>query len=197
MTQPIRDEERQEDERYEGDGPADTAGGPPDVASTMGVDVEPVEAPVDADQALAAERERAQVYLDELQRERASFINYRRRMEADKENWSRDANAALIFNLLAVLDDFERAKANIPPELQGTPWVEGLMLVERKLYSTLELAGLKPIEAEGQPFDPARHEAVVADPTEEHEPSRVLEEYRRGYTLGDRVLRPSMVKVSQ
>lgn len=146
---------------------------------------------------LARERERSDGYLEELQRERASFINYRRRMEQEKESWSREANAALIFNILPVLDDFERARGAIPTDQQGSAWVDGLMLVGRKLDSTLELAGLKAIDAVGKPFDPALHEAVSVEEGADGEPQIVVEEYRKGYTLGDRVLRPSMVKVTR
>ncbi len=146
---------------------------------------------------LTQEQERASGYLEELQRERASFINYRRRMEQERESWGREANAALIFNLLAVLDDFERAKQAIPEDQRSASWVEGLMLVGRKLYSTLELAGVKAIEAVGKPFDPALHEAVAVQEADDVEHGTVLEEFRKGYLLGDRVLRASMVKVAQ
>ncbi|MDQ3326994.1 MAG: nucleotide exchange factor GrpE [Chloroflexota bacterium] len=145
---------------------------------------------------LAHAQERASGYLEELQRERASFINYRRRTELERENWAREANAALIFNVLPVLDDFERARVAIPAEYQESAWVDGLMLVGRKLDSTLELAGLRQIEAVGKPFDPSRHEAVSVQPPDEAESGLVVEEYRKGYMLGDRVLRPSMVRVT-
>ena len=183
MTQPVEEEQQYEDEAVmETDTPA------------------PQEAEVgepDLEQQLAAERERSAGYLDELQRERASFINYRRRVEQEREGWGRDATAALVYNLLGVLDDFDRARANIPAEQQGTPWVEGLMLVGRKLHSTLELAGLKEIDAVGKQFDPNLHEAVSSEEVEGQEHGTILEEYRKGYMLGDRVLRPTMVKVAQ
>lgn len=146
---------------------------------------------------LAAEKARAEGYLEELKRERASFINYRRRTDQEKLAWARDATATLILNILPVLDDFERARAAIPEEDKGSSWVEGITAIERKLYSTLEPAGLKQIEAVGKEFDPNLHEAVSIEPDSEHEHSTVVEEYRKGYLLGERVLRPSMVKVAQ
>jgi len=172
---------------------------PMDMTEPVVEEIEAAEASAQADleQQLQQEREKAQGLLDELKRERASFINYRRRIEQEKESWSREATASLIYNLLSVLDDFERAKKAIPEEFKGSPWVEGLLLVERKLFSTLELAGLKPIEAVGKPFDPNIHEAVSTEPVEGVEHGTVVEEYRKGYMLGDRVLRPSMVKVAQ
>ncbi len=149
------------------------------------------------EQQLTEERGRSAAYLEELQRERASFINFRRRAEQEREQWSREAAAALIYNLLPVLDDFERAREAIPEDQQGSAWVDGILLVGRKLYSTLELAGLRAIDADGKPFDPALHEAVSTAPAEEGESGAVLKELRKGYLLGERVLRPSMVVVAQ
>ncbi len=149
------------------------------------------------EQQLTEERDRSAAYLEDLQRERASFINFRRRAEQEREQWSREAAAALIYNLLPVLDDFERAREAIPADQQGSPWVDGILLVGRKLYSTLELAGLRAIEADGKPFDPALHEAVSTAPAEDGESGAVLKELRKGYLLGERVLRPSMVIVAQ
>lgn len=158
---------------------------------------EPASPEISLEEQLAQEQERSSGYLEELQRERASFINYRRRTEQERENWAREANAALIFNVLPVLDDFERARSAIPDDQQDAAWVDGLMLVGRKLDSTLELAGLRQIEAMGKPFDPTRHEAVSVQSAEDEEPGMVVEEYRKGYMLGDRVLRPSMVRVTR
>lgn len=166
-----------------------------DAAAVPPADGDAAELPLE-DQ-LARERERSQAYLEDLKRERAAFINFRRRSDQERQSWAREANSSLIFNLLPVIDDFERAASAIPVDQQGTPWVEGLMLVGRKLESTLELAGLKAIDALGKPFDPNLHEAVAVGEAEGAEHNTVLEEYRKGYMLGDRVLRPSMVKVAQ
>lgn len=175
------------------------------VAAAAGVEPEEAHgaAPPSEDAAAPAagqvetEREPAGGFLEELQRERAAFINYKRRTEQERATWGHGATAALIHNILPVLDDFERARASIPPEQASSSWVEGLMHVGRKLESTLELAGLRPIEAVGTAFDPALHEAVSSAPAEDGESGVVLEEFRRGYRLGERVLRPSMVQVSQ
>ncbi|MEJ7652798.1 MAG: nucleotide exchange factor GrpE [Chloroflexia bacterium] len=159
---------------------------------------EPVEEQ-DGESELDRARRSADGYLDELKRERASFINYRRRMEQEREGWSRAAVAGLILGLLPVLDDFERARASIPAELNETDaqWVDGLKAVERRLYATLEAAGLKDVEALGATFDPSIHEAVAVAEAEEGRQGTVVEEFRKGYLLGERVLRPSMVKVAQ
>jgi molecular chaperone GrpE len=194
MSQPVENEETQPEAVAEAppDGQAPATGAPEEAATRPEAAAEP-----DLEAELRRERERSGGYLEELQRERASFINYRRRTEQEKEELSRAANAGLMFNLLAVLDDFERARANIPQDQLKEPWVEGLLLVGRKLYSTLELAGLKPIEAVGRTFDPRLHEAFAAGPGGDLEPDTVIEEYEKGYMLGDRVLRATKVKVSQ
>lgn len=146
---------------------------------------------------IEAARKQAETYLEELKRERASFINYRRRIEQERQNWTRESNAALIFNILPVLDDFARAQQMVPEDQKDSPWVEGIGAVGRKLYTTLELAGLKEIHAVGEHFDPNLHEAVSMEESPEYEHQTVIEEYRKGYMIGDRVLRPSMVKVAQ
>ena len=84
----------------------------------------------------------------------------------------------------------------MPPEAREDPWVEGMILVERKLRSVLEAEGVTPIESVGHPFDPNVHEAVVHEPTEDHPDNQVIGELQRGYRLHDRVIRPSLVRVA-
>jgi molecular chaperone GrpE len=145
------------------------------------------------------ELEQAKARADEStynwQRSAADFANYKRRMEEDRSLLAQAGTAVLISKLLAVQDDFDRALANVPDEVHEG-WLEGIRLVERKLRSVLESEGVTPIEALGQPFDPNLHEAVVHEPTDLHPDNTVIEELQRGYRLGDRVLRPSLVKVA-
>lgn len=136
-------------------------------------------------------RARASDFEDRWKRAAAEFANYRRRTEQERAALLRSANAALIFDLLPVLDDLERALASVPAGEAESEWVKGTRLVERKFRQILERQGLTPIEAVGQPFDPNLHEAVGGAGT------LVTEEYRRGYTFHDRVLRPSMVVVGE
>ena len=105
------------------------------------------------------------------------------------------ANARLIGKLLAVLEYFDRALDNVPPDTDDA-WVEGVRLVERKLRNVLEAEGVTPIEAVGQPFDPNVHEAVVHEETADYPDNHVIDELQRGYRLHDRVLRPALVKVA-
>jgi molecular chaperone GrpE len=140
-------------------------------------------------------------YLDALQRERANFINYRRRTEQERAEHAQYAAASLIKKLLPVVDDFDRALAAIPEkERENNKWVEGVELIARKLHTILEQEGVQPIEALGQPFDPNLHEAVAfednAEGADKHEDT-VAEVFSKGYKMHDRVLRPAMVKVSR
>jgi molecular chaperone GrpE len=132
--------------------------------------------------------------LDDLQRSRAEFANYRRRMEQDQAQMRVRATEGLLKKLLPVADDFDRALRATPDDVRAHPWFEGIRLVERKLWSVLENEGVKPIEAVGTPFDPSRHEAIMVD-EDAATADTVVEEYQRGYTQNDVVLRPSMVKV--
>jgi len=143
-------------------------------------------------QALAEEKEKAEGYLANWQRAQADFINYKRRSEQEKEEISKFANATLMFNLLPVLDDLERAFTSIPPHLARLSWVDGIRLIERKLQASLEAQGLSPIKALGEPFDPSLHEAAMHAKGKE---GMVIEELQKGYKLHDRVIRPAMVVV--
>jgi len=132
--------------------------------------------------------------LDSLQRSRAEFANYRRRIEQEREQLRVRAAESIVRKLLPVADDFERALRSVPDDVATTSWFEGIRLVERKLWGVLEAEGVSPMESVGQPFDPSRHEAVMVD---EGVPNAdtVVEEYQRGYLVNDTVLRPAMVKV--
>ena len=129
------------------------------------------------------------------QRTAADFANYRRRTEEERGVMAQLSNAVLITKLLAVLDDFDRALASVPEDVHEG-WVEGIQLVERKLRTVLESEGVTAIDAVGQPFDPNLHEAVVHQETSDYPDNYVMDEVQRGYRLGDRVLRPALVRVA-
>ncbi len=128
------------------------------------------------------------------QRTQADFMNYRRRTEQERADLLKTAEAALLDDLLPVLDDLERAMVSLPADLRGLTWVDGILLIERKLAVMLERHGLKPIEALGKEFDPNEHEAVLRE-GEPGEATTVIGELQKGYRLHDRVLRPTLVKV--
>lgn len=143
---------------------------------------------------LEMERSRSAEYLDQAQRTRAELINYRRRMEQEMQVARRYAAEHVIARLLPVIDDFHRAIDAVPQNDRENPWVQGMLLIERKMWSVLEAEGVKPIEAVGKPFDPSIHEAVSV---ESDGGDIVVEEFQRGYMLHDRLIRPAMVKVGQ
>jgi len=143
-------------------------------------------------QALAEEKTRSEGYLANWQRAQADFINYKRRSEQEKEEIGKFANAVLMFNLLPILDDLERAFTSIPGHLAKLSWVDGVRLIERKLQASLEAQGLSQIKAIGEPFDPNLHEAAMHGKGKE---GIVIEELQKGYKLHDRVIRPTVVVV--
>jgi len=145
----------------------------------------------DLEPALAAEKQKAENYLANWQRAQADLINYKRRIEQERDELNKFANATLILSLLPVLDDLERALNSIPPRTKPN-WVDGIKLIERNFRSVLEAQGLTPIKATGEPFDPRFHEAIRQDTGKE---GMVIEEFQKGYMLHDRVLRPSKVVV--
>ena len=144
-----------------------------------------------------AARQQAQEYLALAQRAQADFQNYRRRAEQERADAHDRGRGEVVLQILPVLDDFERAVAALPPERQAEDWVQGLLLIERKLRSSLENLGVERIAAEGQPFDPYEHEAVLHEVREGVEPGTVAAVARHGYRLGGRVLRPAQVVVAK
>jgi len=143
-------------------------------------------------QALAEEKAKAEANLAGWQRAQADFINYKRRGEQEKEEIGKFANSVFMLNLLPILDDLERAFISVPPHLAKLSWVDGIRLIERKLWATLEAQGLSQIKALGEPFDPNLHEAAMHGKGKE---GMVIEELQKGYKLHDRVIRPAMVVV--
>ena len=148
-------------------------------------------------QLLGQERAKSAEYLDNWRRAAADMSNYRKRMEKDASEMTKFANSVLIARLLPVLDDFDRAAQTIPDNLRDLTWIDGVMLIARKMSTVLEAEGLKPIEALNKPFDPNLHEAVIHEETDQHEDGTVIAELQKGYKLGDKVLRPTMVKVAK
>jgi molecular chaperone GrpE len=147
-------------------------------------------------QLVAAEQEAAENKAG-WQRTLADFANYRRRTELDREQNLGLANEALLSKLLAIVDDFDRAIAQMPAELREIPWTNGIVAIDRKLRQLLDSEGLTPIEAQGQQFDPHLHEAVVQEETSKVPEGTVTAELQRGYRLRDRVLRPALVAVAK
>ncbi|MBN1978364.1 MAG: nucleotide exchange factor GrpE [Anaerolineae bacterium] len=154
-------------------------------------ELESLEAELEAAKAQAAE------YLDGWQRAQAEFSNYRKRQEAERGQMMALANTAVLHKILPVVDDFERALATLPDDLRRLTWCEGVFLIKAKLDALLDSEGVKPIETEGQAFDPVYHEAVTYEEAPGYEEGQIIGEVQRGYMLGERVLRPAMVRVAK
>lgn len=146
---------------------------------------------------LEAAKAQAAEYLDGWQRARAEFANYKKRNEQERQELFKLANTTLITRLLPIFDDFERAFQTLPSNLLSLTWIDGVALIYRKLQAMLEAEGLTLIETEGQSFDPLVHEAVTYEESAEHEEGQIIGEVQRGYKLGDRVLRPALVRVAK
>ena len=148
-----------------------------------------------AQQEQAAEAKVAEL-TDRLIRLHAEFENYRRRMQREKEEVALYGIQRLLLNLLPVLDNLERALAT-PPTPGDERLRQGVELTVRSFMAILEKEGITPIEAVGKPFDPNLHEAMMTDEDPEQEDGVVLAEFQKGYRLGDRVIRASLVKVNR
>jgi molecular chaperone GrpE len=159
------------------------------------INAESTEGPA-ANNELEAAKAQAAEYLDQWRRTTAEFQNYRKRTERDWLDMRATAGADVITQLLPVLDDFDRAFKAVPEEMQTDSWLEGFRLIERKYRQVLEQAGVTVIEAVGKPFDPNFHESAAMEESDQPH-GTILEEYRKGYMLKDKVLRPAMVKIAQ
>jgi molecular chaperone GrpE len=151
--------------------------------------------PAEQPAAVTPEVQKTEELTNDLKRMAADFANYRKRNEAERTEFAKFAKADLISKILDVLDGFDRALATIPEELKGTPWVEGMWLLERKLRGILEVEGLKPVDSIGAQFDPYQHEAVAHIPSDQPE-GTVIAEHQKAYRLHEKLIRPALVTVS-
>ena len=169
------------------------AGAPPPEAEGTQAALEALQKELQAAQAKAAE------YLDGWQRARAELANYKRRIEKEQSEIYQNAAGRIIGRYLEVLDDFDRAMKERPAADNGdlAKWADGTALIYRKLQNVLDAEGVTRIEAEGKEFDPAVHEAVTQEPCDTHPTGHVIAVVRQGYKLGDKVIRPALVRVAQ
>jgi molecular chaperone GrpE len=142
---------------------------------------------------LAEAQSQAAEYKDGWQRALADFQNYKRRVDIEKDETYRNAVGSIVKRYLTIMDDLERALQNKSTD----PWADGIELIYRKLKSILENEGLKRIEADGQMFDPNFHEAITSEAGEGYESGQIIAVVQTGYMLGERVIRPAMVRVAQ
>ena len=133
---------------------------------------------------------------DRLMRQMAEFDNFRKRTEREKAQMFEIGAKDIIEKILPVVDNFERGFAGLSEEELATPFAQGMDKVYKQMISTLEAAGVKPIEAVGKEFDPNLHNAVMHEDNEEFGENIISEEFIKGYTYRDSVVRHSMVKVA-
>lgn len=138
---------------------------------------------------------RADDYYSRLARLQADYENFRRRTRQEKEDLYKYASEQLVVRLLPVLDNFDRALAAEGESLQD--FKSGVEMIYRQLQDVLSEEGVTAIPAVGESFDPAKHEAVLREDSTEYPENMIIEEFRRGYALKDKVIRPSMVKVAK
>jgi molecular chaperone GrpE len=136
-------------------------------------------------------------YLDGWQRSRAEFANYKRRIDREQEEMRARISGELLVHYLSVMDDMERALRDRPTDGEAGAWAEGIEMIYRKLRSLLEAEGVETIAADGAAFDPNLHEAVTHEDSPQHSAGDIIAVVRQGYRIGERVLRPSQVRVAK
>ncbi len=136
-------------------------------------------------------------YLDRLLRSQADFDNYKKRLEKDKIEFIKFANEDIIAEILKIIDDFERAVEAGKTKRDFDALYKGIEMIHKDFKEFLKQKGLKEIEAEGKPFNPNEHEAMMQEETDKHPEDYIVEEFQKGYTLNGRVIRPSKVKVAK
>ena len=152
--------------------------------------------PAPADTAAELQKERDQYY-EMLLRKSAEFDNYRKRVERERQTLADAAAGGIIEELLPLVDDLERALNADTGSDATEAYRRGVELIYRQLLDVLRKRGVRPIETLGADFDPHYHQAVSHEPAEGRRDNEIIEEFRRGYMLGDRLLRPAMVKVAK
>ena len=145
-------------------------------------------------QLLELRREKDDIH-DRLLRKHADFENFRKRAEKEKRDYQMFALSDFMYELLAIMDNFERAFSHAEEQVH-TDYHKGILLIYRQLKDLLEKKGLKPIETIGRTFDPNYHEAITREEREDIPENTILEEFQKGYYFREKLLRPAMVKVS-
>jgi molecular chaperone GrpE len=163
---------------------------------SAGAATEPQPEPEAAESPLDAMRREKDALQDQLLRTAAEFDNYRKRVDRDRRDQAEAATASALTGLLPIIDDLERAlKAPAGGDIES--FRKGIELIHQQMLELLRKRGVKPIETVGADFDPRYHQAVVHESSPDHREGEVIEEFARGYMLGDRLLRPAMVKVAK
>ncbi len=165
--------------------------------TTVETETEAVAEVVEGAESIEALKEALNQKNEALLRTVAEYQNYRKRVEKEKQDIMKYANDKIMKDLITVHDNFERAIGAMDKENEAlTSVVSGVEMIKKSFDDILDRYGVKEIDAEGQPFNPEHHHAVMTEDKEGVEGSTVLEVFQKGYTLHERVIRPAMVKVS-
>jgi len=171
-----------------------------DAVAAEGIDEAETEETVELtlEEQLEQVQQEAAANLDRWQRAAAELANFKRRQEEQRKLQRDRIKAEVLEGIISALDDMELAFQNMPEELDGQliGWVEGFRLVQRKLDKTMEEQNVMPISTNGQ-FDPNFHEAVSYEESDEHAEGQIIGELRKGYQIGNRVIRPALVRVAK
>ena len=188
MSSEVQDENQAPEQASEEVAPDETTLNAVDASIEQEQDV--TQAKIEAAQAQAHE------YLEGWQRARAEFANYKKRIERELKDSHSAAAGTVLRDILPAIDDFERAMSHVPENLQEVPWVGGVGMILRKLNKVLDDYDVEVIDPTGELFDPNRHEAIGMEASDEVEAGHVTATMQKGYILGDRVLRPALVRVA-
>jgi molecular chaperone GrpE len=169
----------------------------PDLQESAAVDngASPATATV-SDDPLAAVQQEKDALQDRLLRTVAEFDNFRKRIDRERRELAEFAASDVVMELLPIVDNFERAlQTSAPPEAE--PFRRGIEMIHRQMLDLLRKRGVRPIDVVGADFDPNFHQAIMHEASTDHREGEVMQELQRGYMLGDRLLRPAMVKVAK
>lgn len=168
-----------------------------DEAAQQAADASTEQVPSVTQEMVDAAQTQAQEYLEGWQRARAEFANYKKRVERELKDSHSSASGNVLKDILPAIDDFERAVSNVPPQLKDDPWVNGVSMVLRKLNKVLDEYGVTVVDPTGEEFDPSHHEAIGMEDSDSVAAGHVTATLQKGYVLGDRVLRPALVRVAK
>ncbi len=194
--------EEQAQPESENDAPASAELAPEEVQALVAEETE-AESELSAEELneqLKAELAEAQAlsteYLDGWQRQRAEFANYKKRIDRNNDDSRKRIAGEILTRYLPIVDDLERALENRPSKGDAAIWAEGIELIYQKLKTILESEEVETIPAEGLPFDPNFHEALTFEENDKSKEGYIIEVVQKGYKIGDRVLRPALVRVA-
>jgi len=196
---PLSDVEHENQEKFDVDhvGESEIADEVEDITDSIITQLISEEELHELQEELEEARRQADENLDGWQRARAEFANYKKRIERERAEDRSRISGEIILHFLSAMDDFERALKERPENQEMASWAEGINLIYRKMTSILDAEGVELISAQGETFDPNFHEAISHEESDDHSEGEILDVIQQGYKIGDRVLRPALVRVAK